>query len=41
MCNWIIIWYKEQGPATPDEIYDAFCSIITGSPFDHLNPMNH
>ncbi|MCJ7596582.1 MAG: TetR/AcrR family transcriptional regulator [Desulfobacterales bacterium] len=41
MCNWIIVWYKEQGPATPDEIYDAFCSIITGSLFDHLNPMNH
>ena len=37
MCNWIIVWYKEEGPSTPDEIYDAFRAIITEGPFGRLN----
>ena len=29
MCNWIIKWYREDGPLTPKEIYDIFFKMIT------------
>ena len=29
MCNWIIKWYREDGPLTPKEISDIFFKMIT------------
>lgn len=32
MCNWIIKWYSEKGPASPAEIFQTFYTIVTKSP---------
>ncbi len=29
MCNWIINWYKEDGPLGPNEISEIFFSVLT------------
>jgi len=29
MCNWIINWYKEDGPLGPKEISEIFFSVLT------------
>jgi len=31
MCNWIIKWYYEAGRLKPEEIFDIFYKLLTGS----------
>jgi hypothetical protein len=28
MCNWILRWYREDGPMTPDQVADCFFELV-------------
>jgi len=38
MCNWMIVWYEEKGPLTPEDIYQIFYAMITNTSLQKSKP---